>query len=393
MDEQRYRFGVGVLVIASIVVGVILIMFFGAAPNFMARHYQVTVNFPAAPGVATDTPVRKNGVTIGRVKDVQLLPDDAGVDLVLELDSNRKVRQGELCRVGTGSLITGDAVVQFVPPTSPSLIERFDGRDGLPPDGQLSDVEKQIAAAYLKDEDYIKGGQVAPDPLESLVTMQEKFAPTLVAIEQAGNQVGALARDMRSMIGGGEGQIRQIVQKTEETMDNFNQTLDSIEAIFADERLRASLQIAADRLPRLLDEAEGVLQETKETLNVYEGVGRAAEQAMTNVAEFTEPLGDQGERIVGDAVRTLNNLDGLVTDLRQVSARLNSGQGTLNRLLNDDELYYSVQRTVENIERVTQRLQPIVEDVRVFTDKVARDPRQLGVAGALQHRGIGQGVK
>ena len=34
MDEQRYRFGVGVLVIASIVVGVILIMFFGAAPNF-----------------------------------------------------------------------------------------------------------------------------------------------------------------------------------------------------------------------------------------------------------------------------------------------------------------------------------------------------------------------
>lgn len=393
MDEQRYRFGVGVLVIASIVVGVILIMFFGAAPDFMTRHYQVTVNFPAAPGVASDTPVRKNGVDIGRVKEVQLLPDDAGVDLVLELESKFRVRQGELCRVGTGSLITGDAVVQFVPPTSQSLVERFDGRDGLPPDGQLSEVEKEIAAAYLKDEDYVKGGQLAPDPLESLVTMQEKFAPTLVAIEQAGNQVGALARDMRSMIGGGEGQIRQIVQKTEETMDNFNQTLDSIEAIFADERLRASLQIAADRLPRLLDEAEGVLQETKETLNVYEGVGRAAEQAMTNVAEFTEPLGDQGERIVGDAVRTLNNLDGLVTDLRQVSARLNSGQGTLNRLLNDDELYYSVQRTVENIERVTQRLQPIVEDVRVFTDKVARDPRQLGVAGALQHRGIGQGVK
>lgn len=393
MDEQRYRFGVGVLVIASIVVGVILIMFFGAAPNFMARHYQVTVNFPAAPGVASDTPVRKNGVNIGRVKDVNLLPDDAGVDLILELDSNRKVRQGELCRVGTGSLITGDAVVQFVPPTSQSLIERFDGRDGQAPDGQLSDVEKEVAAAYLKDEDYIKGGQVAPDPLESLVTMQEKFAPTLVAIEQAGNQVGALARDVRSLLGGGEGQIRQIVQKTEETMDNFNQALDSIEAIFADERLRSSLQLAADRLPKLLDEAEGVLQETKETLNVYEGVGRAAEQAMVNVAEFTEPLGEQGEKIVGDAVRTLNNLDGLVTDLRQVSTRLNSGQGTLNRLLNDDELYYSVQRTVENIEGITRRLQPIVEDVRVFTDKVARDPRQLGVAGALQGRGIGQGIK
>jgi len=393
MDEQRYRFGVGVLVIASIVVGVILIMFFGAAPNFFARHYQVTVNFPAAPGVATDTPVRKNGVDIGRVKDVQLLEDDAGVDLVLELDSNRKVRQGELCRVGTGSLITGDAVVQFVPPTSQSLIERFDGRDGLPPDGQLSDVEKEIAAAYLKDQDYITGGQVAPDTLESLVTMQEKFAPTLVAIEQAGNQVGALARDIRSMMGGSEGQINQIVQKTEETMDNFNQTLDSIDAIFGDERLRASLQVTADRLPKLLDDAQSVLTETKETLDVYQGVGRAAEQAMSNVAEFTEPLGEQGERIVSDAMRTLNDIDGLVTDLRQVSARLNSGQGTLNRLLSDDELYYSVKRTVENVEVLTRRLQPVVDDVRIFTDKISRDPRQLGVAGALQGRPVGTGTK
>ncbi len=44
----------GVLVVASEVVGVILIMFFGAAPNFLARRYKVTVNFPAAPGVAAD---------------------------------------------------------------------------------------------------------------------------------------------------------------------------------------------------------------------------------------------------------------------------------------------------------------------------------------------------
>ena len=393
MDEQRYRFGVGVLVVASIVIGVILIMFFGAAPNFLARRYQVTVNFPAAPGVASDTPVRKNGVDIGRVKQVNLLPDDQGVDLVLELNSEFQVRQGELCRVGTGSLITGDAVVEFIPPTSQSLLERFDGRDGTPPDAQLSEMEKEAAAAYIKDGDYVKGGLVAPDPLSSLVTMQDKFAPTLVAIEQAGTQVGALASDIRTLLGGGEGQMRQIVQKTEQTIDNFNQTLDAIESIFADERLRASLQTASDRLPRLLDEAEGVLRETRETVDAFEGVGREAERTMQNVAAFTEPLGEQGDQIVGDAVRTLNNLDALVTELRQVSGRFNTSEGTLNRLLNDDELYFSVQRTVENVELLTRRLQPIVEDVRIFTDKVARDPRQLGVAGAIQGKGVGLGIK
>lgn len=393
MDEQRYRFGVGVLVVASIVIGVILIMFFGAAPNFMAQRYQVTVRFPAAPGVASDTPVRKNGVNIGRVKQVNLLPDDEGVDLVLELDSNFQVRGAELCRVGTGSLITGDAVVEFVPPTSISLLERFDGRDGLPPDGQLSEVEKEVAAAYLKDEDYVRGGTLAPDPLASLVTMQEKFAPTLIAIEQAGTQVGSLARDIRTLMGGGEGQMRQIMQKTEQTIDNFNRTLDSIEAIFGDERLRSSLQTASDRLPKLLDAAEGVLNETRETVAAFEGVGRSAEQAMQNIANFTEPLGQQGDKIVTDTVRTLNNLDGLLTDLRQVSTRLNSGQGTLNRLLDDDEMYYTLKSTLENVELMTRRLQPTVDNMRVFSDKIARDPRQLGVAGAIQARPVGLGTK
>lgn len=393
MDEQRYRFGVGVLVVASIVIGVILIMFFGAAPNFLARRYQVTVNFPAAPGVASDTPVRKNGVDIGRVKQVNLLPDDQGVDLILELNSEFQVRQGELCRVGTGSLITGDAVVEFIPPTSESLLGRFDGRDGTAPDAHLSEVEKEAAAAYLKNEDYVKGGQLAPDPLASLVTMQDRFAPTLVAIEQAGTQVGALATDIRTLLGGGEGQMRQIVQKTEQTIDNFNRTLESIDAIFSDTEFRTSLRTASSRLPKLMDEAEAVLRETKETVDAFEGVGRAAERTMQNVAAFTEPLGTNGEKIVTDAIRTLNNLDSLLADLRQVSTRLNSGEGTLNRLLNDDELYHSVQRTVQNVEQITRRLQPIVEDVRVFTDKVARDPRQLGVAGAIQARSVGLGTK
>lgn len=400
MDEQKYRFGVGVLVVSSIIIGVILIMFFGAAPNFLARRYQVTINFKAAPGVAPDTPVRKNGVEIGRVKEVVLLPDDRGVNLVLELDPKNPIREGEICRIGTGSLITGDARVEFVQPTPASLLARFDGRDGQPPDGQLSGAEQAIAAGYLKDSDILKGGEVMPDPYESVLSFQEKFAPAvenfapaLVAVEQAASQVAALGRDIRTTLGGGEGQFRQIMQKTEQTIDNFNQTLDSIESIFNNERLRTSLATVSERLPRLLEEAEGVLRESKETVASFEGVGRAAEATMKNVAEFTEPLGEQGQKIVTDAVRTLNNLDALLSDLRQISSRFNNGQGTLSRLISDDELYNSVQRTVQNVEQLTLSLKPVVHDVRVFTDKLARDPRQLGLAGALQGRSVGLGSK
>ena len=39
-----------------------------------------------------------------------------------------------------------------------------------------------------------------------------------------------------------------------------------------------------------------------------------------------------------------------------------------------------------NVRKLTQELRPIVDDVRVFTDKIARHPEQLGVRGALDRR-------
>ncbi|MEO8272333.1 MAG: MlaD family protein, partial [Aureliella sp.] len=180
MDEQGYRFGVGVLVVASLVIAVILILFFGAAPNFFVQRYTVTIRFKAAPGVASDTPVRKNGVQIGRVKSVQLL-DEEGVDLTLELDGKYKVRASELPQIGKGSLITGDAVVEFVPPSQDSLVGRFDGTGGSPRDAILDETEMLLAATPIKDGDFFRGGRVAPDPLDALLNMQEGFGTTLAA--------------------------------------------------------------------------------------------------------------------------------------------------------------------------------------------------------------------
>jgi phospholipid/cholesterol/gamma-HCH transport system substrate-binding protein len=393
MDDQKYRFGVGVLVVASMVIAVILILFFGAAPNFFAQQYMVTIRFDAAPGVTADTPVRKNGVRVGRVKSVQLLDED-GVDLTLELDSEFKIRAGELPRIDVGSLITGDAVVEFIPPTPLSLLERFDGTGGSPQDGLLDENETLLASTPMKDGDFLAGGRVAPDPLDALMNMQDSFDTTLGAIKIAGDQVAALALDVRKIIGSGEGELERISQQTEVTIANFNQTLDAIESLFRDPNLRSTLDTVATRLPELVDDAQAVLQQVDSTLGAFEGVGLAAEETMKNIADFTAPLGDQGERIVGDALSALQNLDALLVDLRSVAARVTSSQGTVARLLDDDQLYYSFINTLQNVESLTHRLQPIVEDARVVADKVARDPSVIiGLRPALTGRPRGTGVK
>jgi phospholipid/cholesterol/gamma-HCH transport system substrate-binding protein len=399
MDDKAYRFGVGVLVLASAVIGVILIFFFGAIPNFLIEHYAVTINFAAAPGVEIDTPVRKSGVRIGRVVGVKLQEGDEGVNLTLELEKRYPIKAGEIARIKNGSLITGDAVIEFLPATRPSLLTRFDGVSGIK-DGDLQSDELEMANAFLKDQDFLKGGEVASDPLESVLAMQENFSTTLQSIDKAGNEISMLARDVRSLMGTQDGSVQNIFKKTEQTIDNFNQTLDSVEAILGDPKLREALIASIEQFPELVKKSGEVIDQTKLTLKNFEKVGTAAEsalknadEALGNVAQITEPLAARAPEATEDVLRTVDNLDALLLDLRRFSARLNSGNGTISRLIEDEQLYIQLVQTLENVEQLTARLQPVVEDVRVFSDKIARDPRQLGVRGALDSRGSGLGIK
>ena len=61
-----------------------------------------------------------------------------------------------------------------------------------------------------------------------------------------------------------------------------------------------------------------------------------------------------------------------------------SQQGSLGQLLNNPELYQHLNRAAKNIDELTRQLKPILDDARVFSDKIARHPETLGVRGAIQ---------
>ena len=72
MDERTLRFRVGVVVVAGATILIILITLLGAWPSPFKPRYTFSSRFPRSPGVTIDTPVRKSGIQIGRVADVEL---------------------------------------------------------------------------------------------------------------------------------------------------------------------------------------------------------------------------------------------------------------------------------------------------------------------------------
>ena len=122
MDERVLRFRVGVVVLAAAVITCILIMLLGEGQAIFQRRYTIYLQFPQAPGVTIDTPVRKHGVLIGRVSEVKLL-EKGGVLLTVWIDSRYTLRRSEVPRISTSSLL-GDAVVEFVPRGEPQTSTR-----------------------------------------------------------------------------------------------------------------------------------------------------------------------------------------------------------------------------------------------------------------------------
>ena len=59
-------------------------------------------------------------------------------------------------------------------------------------------------------------------------------------------------------------------------------------------------------------------------------------------------------------------------------------QGSLGLLLHDRQLYDHLNNVAKNMDDLSRKLEPILRDVRVFTDKVSRHPEMLGARGMMQ---------
>jgi phospholipid/cholesterol/gamma-HCH transport system substrate-binding protein len=369
MDERILRFRVGVVVVAAALITMFLITLLGAWPNPFTPRNTLHILFPAAPGVTIDTPVRKSGIEIGRVSAMEL-KETGEVLLTLKIDSRFPLRYNEECRIATGSLVTGDAVLEFVP------------------------APKATSKELIPDGSYLTNGRVESDPFEIIADLQGQLQPALRSIETAGNEVGKLANTMNTLLGSNDDQLGGIVKKTDLALDNFNKAMISIDSLIGDEKLRTNLRESIDKLPEMLDQARNTLADMQSTLQKFSLVAVRAEKNLANVEDFTAPLGQKGEAIVQNIVDSTASINELLANFAELSHSLKNKEGTVGQLINNPELYERLNRTLAEIELVVRKLEPIVNDVRVITDKVARDPGgEIGLRSILDRRPPGAGQK
>lgn len=351
MNDRVMKFRVGVVMIATVLIGGILVVAFSDFTSLARGTYTVFVRFKEAPGVSEGTPVRKSGILIGRVADTEFAPNDDGVIATLKIQDDVKLRADEICRIKGGLL--GDAVLEFV-----------------------STGDKTKANQFLEPGVYIDGS-VAGNPLESFANLEDDLSAAASSVTVAGNQISKLAESINGAISDDDKQVQRILDKLEVSLDSFRRTTDNINGLMGDREVQTELRNTIVEMPKLFKQSRDTLDRMQDTIE-------SANRNMRNLEGLTGPLGERGDKLVNNIDSTVSKLDELLAQFVQFGKQLNNSEGSLGKLVNDPELYQNLNKAACNIERLTTELRPIVKDARAFSDKIARHPELLGVRGAIQ---------
>ncbi len=354
MTERQLQFRVGLFVLAALAICTALVLKFGDLQRYWQQTYQLGIHFDAAPGLQTGTPVRNNGIPIGSVSDVLLDEKDGGVLVVVDIEADRKLRkdsQPMLVRT-----LLGDASIEFSPGVS---------KEVLPPNTK------------------IKG--VAPsDPMEIIQRLEGNVTETLAAFQATSREWQKVGAHVNALVETQQGNLDEVIERAALALEQFtgtmrtaNVTLTSANQILADPQLQQDLKDTVAALPKMV-------HETRETITAARTSIQKISDNLDNLSRATDPLAEHSRAMVVKLDGGLGQLESLLTELNTFAKLMNTEDGTLQRFASDPELYENINRSAQALTVLVQNLDPILRDVRIFSDKIARHPELIGVSGAIK---------
>jgi len=346
--KQERSIKVGLLVAGALAVLMIFVFFIGSEQKIFARKNEYEVRLENVTGLAEGNPVKMSGVTIGVIRDIKLPqdPKERMVEILLMIDRkfSERVRGDSRVRLKKLGLLTGDSFIDVTPgtPRFPPLepgsiipsqrqtdVEQLlsSGEDLVDNFVQISYSLKNILARIDRGEGLIGELTTAPETKQRLtdtvLTTLNKTNAALAHMESGKGVMGKLIYD------------DTYAETMTASLSSAAQSLQSVTA-----GIQKSFETGQGALPALLNDAETKKKVTELVENL-----RATSN---NLATFTASV-QKGEglvpRLLNDKVygdEALKEFTGLVRQLNEVVGKINTGQGTAGKIINDPALFESV---------------------------------------------------
>jgi phospholipid/cholesterol/gamma-HCH transport system substrate-binding protein len=366
MNERVMQFRLGMFVIVAGLVLTMLIVWFGESPQILRERGFLKVHYAEAPGVLQGVAVRKSGIRVGEVVDIDFddradQPD--GVIVTLALESQFKLRKGSIPRL-TKSLI-GDVTIDLLPGVGEGPMETG-ATPALAPivEGELTaDPSKALAAATIAFEragDTLTTIQEAASGLAKISQSAGKLDDFLATWDATGKDLSAASVSLRGFVDQNEAGVKAALANIQQASDRLNSTLDPA----TQDALKTGVAKFAAASGRL-------------------------DAALADAAPLMKDLGAPVDRTPAtDFGQTVRRVNRIASDVELLSNTLRNNRGGLNtngsiqRLLTQSDLYDNFNALTASANQALQQLKIALASFREFAEKVSRDPGAIS-RGAL----------
>lgn len=347
MEDRKIKFRVGVMVFSTGLITAILIVLLGDRPALLHKTWPIEIHLPDAPSVSENTPIRKSGVLVGRVTKVELIPA-GGVIVKAAIDEGVKINTNEVCQVQ--SSLFGDTNLRLIVPH-----------------------DQEPSGKWLEPNAIIQG-QVAVDPIQAVSELQGSLSTAVGSISKTSEQLSQLVQRVDAILAQNEESINKIIEQTSGVLASVQSTTNFTDELLNDPKFREDLKEQVRMMPEMFSNAQKAILSLSETMEKTKSTMTLLDENLKNIRDVTEPLGQNAPQMVDNMNSAIKKLDNILGELEQFSDTINGDQGTLGKLIHDDELYQRLNQAACNVQEVSSRLRPIVNDVRILTDTMARHP-------------------
>jgi phospholipid/cholesterol/gamma-HCH transport system substrate-binding protein len=184
---------------------------------------------------------------------------------------------------------------------------------------------KNLAIVPSYEGELAKDGDFLTSDIENgiMELVTERLEPLQAVIESAINDTDSLVKSVNSVL-------------DKDTQKNLKEAI-------------ANFSIISRELKTTSRSMNGLLADNKEKLN---GTITNFEEVSSNFAKISDSLSQV------EIGTLMSNIENLVSDFKGIANNLKSGEGTVGKLLQDDEVYV-------NLERTTKQMELLMEDMRL----------------------------
>ncbi|MGA2679498.1 MAG: MlaD family protein [Sedimentisphaerales bacterium] len=290
--QRRRSMVVGLFVIVAVIAFFWMIFKFGDLPILVSeiRSYEVKIQFPSAPGVQRDTPVRFCGYQIGTVTDVK------PPNVLQDLNTKKWYHQ-------TMVIVSIDNHFKDIPDiVEAKLMTRGLGSSYI--DLRIPPVD------VLKGKVLVEGSL-----LQGSTGVSSEFFP------------------------------EETQAKLEELITGISTFVKNSNDVIGDANNKANIKTALANLADASKEANDAIRQIKEAADAGKTM---LQNADARTAQLTTSL-----------VATSDKLGDVMTNLDSVLVKINDGQGTAGKLVNDGRLY-------EQLLEDSKQLHLVLQDMKTF---------------------------